>query len=107
MRAVVVFEFLSASLEWMLALGAAVLLAAAAMPAWRRVVAWARLAPVLTVAAWAAASVLLSALTSAVTQGLDVQRYLELSMPLTLLAQVLWPLIAVSLVVSLVRRRPC
>lgn len=105
-RACVVFAGLTGAFVWALAVPMLVMLVATLFPQWRRVVAWRRLAPVISVAAWSIASAVLCALTSAVTQGLDVQRYMELSMPLTLLSEVLWPLLAVSLVVMGARALP-
>jgi hypothetical protein len=66
----------------------------ALVPAWRRRIAWREIAPPLGIAVWSIGSALGSALTSSVAQALEIQRYIDLFMPVSLLAQFLWPLIA-------------
>ncbi len=100
-RAVVVCDFMIAIFVWCLVLPLSVLIFAVAWPRWRRAISWRGLAAPLGVATWAAASMMLNSLSSAAMQGLDVLRYIELSMPLTVLAQVLWPLIGLSLLLAL------
>jgi hypothetical protein len=88
---------------WALSLPLLITLTAALWPRWRRAVPWNQVAPVLLVATWALGSAALCALSSAVVQALEIQRYLDLYLPLSLFAEVLWPCIAVSLCLSLSR----
>jgi hypothetical protein len=97
-RTVVLFDFVIGAFVWMLAAPVAVLLTALLWRPWRAAVRWRALAPALAVASWALASAILNGLSSAATQGLDVQRYIELSMPVSILAQALWPVIALALI---------
>jgi hypothetical protein len=101
LRASVIFEFLTRTFRWTLGLPILLCAVAAVWPRLRRKIRWRAIAPALCVAVWAVGSVVLSALSTALTQGLDVQRYVQLSVPLTLLSQVLWFLIGVSLLLQI------
>ena len=93
-------------LGWSIGLPLACTLAAALRPAWRGRVPWEALAPVLSTAVWASGSVLGSALTCSLAQALEIQRYLDLFMPLTIASELLWPLIGACVVAALCERRP-
>ena len=101
LRSTMIFEWLTASFAWTVVVSLVICAAAAIRPRWRAMVPWSTYTPVVCVAVWSLSSVLLSALTSALVQGLDIQRYIDLFMPLTLLSHVLWPLIAASVLVNL------
>ncbi len=105
-RISVLFEFLRATFRWSIGVPIIICGVAAAWPRWRRRVDWKALAPVLGAAIWATASAILCALSSSIAQALEIQRYIDLFMPLTLFCHFLWPLIALSLVFSLLRKQP-
>jgi hypothetical protein len=85
---------------WWIGPPMALLAVAALLPAWRRAVSWQSFAPVLSTALWATGSALACALTSSLAQALEIVRYIDLFLPLTLYAQIVWPLIAVALLRS-------
>jgi hypothetical protein len=100
-RVAPIFRALNAAFFLCIALPVLVVGALGLYPPWRRKVPWRPVAPALCLAVWALGSMLGSALTSSVAQALEVQRYVDLFMPVTLLAQFLWPLVAWSLLRSL------
>ncbi len=91
------YHWLAPAMKWAVGLPLLTLLAAALWKPWRRAVAWRVLTPPLTLALWATGSAAACALTSSVAQALEIQRYVDLFMPLTLLSELLWPLIALAL----------
>jgi hypothetical protein len=101
-----ILEILRRSFTAIVLLPTALLGLIAAIPPLRRNFDWQRYSPVLLVLAWAFGSVLLSALTSALTQGLDVARYVELTVPLTLFVQAACFAITPGLVISIVNALP-
>lgn len=102
-REVLIFGFLTGIFTWCIAVPAAMSVICFCLPNARSAIDWLRIAPVLTAAAWSFGSAFLSALSSAATQGLDIQRYIQLSVPLTLLAQALWSMLGASLLLALGR----
>ena len=74
----------------------AIVVAALVFRKWRRKVPWRHYAPVIALAVWALGSAFGSALSSSIAQALEVQRYIDLFMPVTLLAQIVWPLLALA-----------
>jgi hypothetical protein len=97
------FVVLGKLFPWAIALPLLITLTAALSRRWRNAVPWPKLAPVLLVAVWSLGSAALCALSSAVVQALEIQRYLDLYLPLSLFAEILWPCIALSLCLSLAR----
>jgi hypothetical protein len=75
----------------------------AAVRKWRDRIAWRPLLPVLSLATWALGSAIGSALTSSVAQALEIQRYVDLFMPVSLLSQLLWPVLGLSILLSLLK----
>lgn len=98
LREGILFEWLTASFAWCIGIPLIIAITAVCWPRWRGKVPWRVYAPPLTVAVWSLGSILLSALTAALVQGLDIQRYLELFTPLTVLCQVLWPLLGLAMI---------
>ncbi len=96
--------FLNATFRWMLGLPMLLTLLAALWKPWRAAVPWLRLAPVLGLALWVTGSAAACALTSSVLQALEIQRYIDLFFPLTVLAQLLWPFIAIAILTRRTRR---
>jgi hypothetical protein len=105
-RISVIFEALTRTFPWAAVIPILILGVAAAWPRWRQAIHWKALAPVLCTALWATGSILLSALTSSVAQALEIQRYIDFFLPLTLFAQILWPLIGLSLLLQWHRPLP-
>jgi hypothetical protein len=99
-RITTLFEFLTAVFRWAILIPMALCAAAALIPEWRSRVAWATLAPVLTVAFWAIGSAFLGGLTCSISQAFEVQRYLDLFFPLSLFSELLWPFIGFTVVAS-------
>jgi hypothetical protein len=102
-RVSLIYEFLKSPFVWTIFLPIGACAAAALWPRWRRAVDWTSLAPVLSAALWASASAALCALTSSLAQALEIQRYIDLFLPLTLFAQFIWPLLGLSVVAALAR----
>ena len=102
-RVSLLYEWLRRPFVWMVAVPMFICVAAALWPRWRASIDWRAAAPALSVASWATASAALCALTSSVAQALEIQRYIDLFLPLTLFSQFLWPLIATSMVVAILR----
>jgi len=100
LRISVLFEYLRRAFLPALIVPLMLLAMAAAIPRWRQAVDWRRLAPVLCLAIWTLGAANLSALTSSIAQALEIQRYIDLYMPLTLLSELLWPMLGIALLIE-------
>jgi hypothetical protein len=94
-------EWLNPAFRW---LGLPILLTiiAACWKPWRVAVPWRTLAPVLGLAVWVSGSAAACALTSSALQALEVQRYVDLFLPFTVVSECLWPFVALAI---LIRRK--
>ncbi len=102
----IVFEYLRRAFLWAVFVPIGICAGAALTPKWRRNVDWRKMAPALCVAVWAIGAASLSALSSSIAQALEIQRYIDLYMPLTLLSEILWPVLGLALLLALPRRTP-
>ncbi len=99
-RVSLIYETLRRPFPWMVGLSALICAAASLWPRWRTAVPWRALAPTLCVSIWSITSAMLSALTSSIAQALEIQRYIDLFLPLTLLSHFLWPILAIAVLAS-------
>jgi uncharacterized RDD family membrane protein YckC len=105
LRMVEAYALLNPLFAWLLGGPILLTVVSALWPTWRAAIPWRRMAPVLGLAIWATGSAVACALTSSVLQALEIQRYIDLFLPLTLFSELLWPLIGLSVALSFPKER--